>query len=597
MSSSEEAALTREGQAGGVTVAGAEGQGHISSTLPGALPGLSTAGLDDLLREVLRRVGDVLEGQRRLRLLLDAVVNLAGDLSLGSVLSRIVEAAADLAEADYAALGVLGAGPDRRLRAFVTHGLSDEQRVSIGDLPRGHGLLGQIIDDPRPLRIHDIAAHPASYGFPPNHPPMHSFLGVPVRSGDRVFGNLYLTEKRGGGDFTEDDEAIVVALAAAAGVVVENARLYEEAARREAWLEATAAVTATLSAGDADREGLQALVDRARKVASADVVSLLVRGEHGALEVQAVSGVPATESDRWLVPDGPSLAGLAANGGKTVVVEDVAEDPRAAVLRPPGWPEIGPVILVPLGLSGGITGALSLAWTPEHVSYFRDVDARLPARFAQQAGLALQVARARKNQQKIAVFEDRDRIARDLHDLVIQRLFAVGLTLESSARLSGQPEVRQRVGTAVDDIDATIKEIRRSIFGLNVSETSTDLRATVTDLVRRSAKVLGFTPTVTWDGPVDTVVPGYIGSELLAVLGEALTNISRHAQASRATVALSAGDDIALTVADDGIGMPEGVKESGMQNMRERAEGLGGTCVIESTPQAGTTVRWVVPRG
>ncbi|NUS53199.1 MAG: GAF domain-containing protein, partial [Nocardioidaceae bacterium] len=201
---------------------------------------LASARLDDLLRAVLGRVDQVVDDQRRLRLLLDAVVTIAADLSLDSVLSRIVEVAAELSGARYVALGVLGSGPERRLRAFVTYGVDADRRARIGDLPRGHGLLGLIIDRPEPLRLHDIAEHPASYGFPPHHPPMRSFLGVPVRIRDQVFGNLYLTEKSGDGDFTEADEAIVVALAAAAGVVVENARLYEEAARREQWLHATA---------------------------------------------------------------------------------------------------------------------------------------------------------------------------------------------------------------------------------------------------------------------------------------------------------------------------------------------------------------------
>ena len=175
---------------------------------------LSDTGLDDLLRELLGRVQGVLDEQARWRLLLDAVVTMGADLSLDRLLSRIVAIAGDLAGAQYAALGVLGPGPDR-LRTFITHGLSQTQVNEIGDLPTGHGLLGLIIDRPEPLRLHDIAEHPASYGFPPGHPPMKSFLGVPVRIRDRVFGNLYLTEKVGGGDFTEQDEAIVVALAAA----------------------------------------------------------------------------------------------------------------------------------------------------------------------------------------------------------------------------------------------------------------------------------------------------------------------------------------------------------------------------------------------
>ena len=190
--------------------------------------------LDDLLREVLERVQAVLDEQARLRLLLDAVVTMAADLSLDGVLSRIVAIASRLADAQYAALGVLDTSPGRRLRTFVHHGMDRRHGHRDRRPAHGLGLLGLLIDEPAPLRLHDIAEHPASYGFPPHHPPMSSFLGVPVRIRDKVFGNLYLTEKAGGGDFTDQDEAIVVALAAAAGVAIENAQLYEEAARARA---------------------------------------------------------------------------------------------------------------------------------------------------------------------------------------------------------------------------------------------------------------------------------------------------------------------------------------------------------------------------
>ena len=226
-----------------------EGPPAQSPSPSSVLPPLSGAGLDDLLRETLVRVDGVMQDQRRLRLLLDAVVGIAADLSLDSVLARIVQVASELADARYAALGVLGGGSEQPLRAFIHHGISEGERQLIGDLPSGHGLLGLIIDRPEPLRLHDIAEDPASYGFPEHHPEMRSFLGVPVRIGDRVFGNLYLTEKAGAGDFTEQDEAVVVALAAAAGVVIENALLYEEGARREQWLEATAEIAGSLVGG------------------------------------------------------------------------------------------------------------------------------------------------------------------------------------------------------------------------------------------------------------------------------------------------------------------------------------------------------------
>ena len=552
-------------------------------------------GLDELLRAVLTRVDEVLDDQRRLRLLLDAVVTISADLSLDGVLERIVEVTAELADAKYVALGVLGAGPERRLRAFITHGVDGVTRTRIGDLPTGHGLLGLIIDEPTPLRLHDISKHPASYGFPEHHPPMHSFLGVPVRSGEHVFGNLYLTEKQGGSDFSEQDETIVVALAAAAGVVIENARLYEEAARREHWLQATAELSASLADGLKREDALQAMADRCRAIAQADVVAIAVAGAGTDLALQIASGapVPVGQAGPVLSAEG-SLVGQVVHTGKSLVVPDVRTHPGAAPL-PPGWPTIGPVIIVPMKAGEHVEGAMSLGWTPDRAAFFHDVDPRLPERYAEQAALALQVARARLDRERLAVFEDRDRIGRDLHDLVIQRLFAVGLSLENSSRMVDQPEVRQRVGDAVDDIDETIKEIRRSIFALSAADQSRDLRVAVGDVVERAAKVLGFVPTLRFDGPVNSAVPDAVAPHLLAVLGEALTNVARHAAASHTSVTLSVGDDVVLTVADDGRGLPPDATESGLRNLRDRASALGGDCDLSSGEGGGTTLTWRVP--
>lgn len=563
-----------------------------------ALAPLSSAGLDDLLRVLLERVEDILDDQKRLRLLLDAVVGIAADLSFDSVLARIVSVARELVGARYAALGVLGYGPNPGLRAFIHDGISDEARQRIGELPRGHGLLGLIIDQPEPLRLHDIADHPASYGFPAHHPPMRTFLGVPVRIGDRVFGNLYLTEKAGGGDFTEQDEAMVVALGAAAGVVIENARLYEEAARREQWLAATAEITSALSGGAGRVDALQVVADRAREIGLADVACVIVRGKGDELDLQAVSGVGSpTDPGELRLSLGASLAGTVIESGESLVLDDVRQDPRAARAQTPaGWPELGPVIIVPLQAAATLEGVLSLAWTPDRATAFREVDARMPERYAAQAALALQAARAREDQEKLAVFEDRDRIGRDLHDLVIQRLFAIGLGLENTGRMSQQPDVQERVSGAVDDIDETIKDIRRSIFALSAVHQSADIRSAVTEMVERSRKVLGFTPVLRFEGPVNTAVTSHTAPHLLAVLGEALSNVAKHAGAAQTVVTLTAGRDVVLTVHDDGRGLDPEATQSGLRNMRERAEDLGGGFSVESASGAGTVVTWSVPR-
>lgn len=514
---------------------------------------LGAVEFEELVREVRDRMHGAIDQQARLQLLLDAVLTISADLSLDGVLSRIVAIASRLVDAQYAALGVLSAGRQRRLRTFVHHGISGELAAQIGDLPTGHGLLGLIIDRPEPLRLHDIAEHPASYGFPEHHPPMSSFLGVPVRIRDRVFGNLYLTEKVGGGDFTTQDEEIVVALAAAAGVAIENARLYEETTTRETWALATAALGPALADPDPAEEPVADLVAQARELAGADAAWAEIVSEEGKQQELAHCGA------------------------------DVRGDG-------------GPVLTVPFAPSSGSSGTLSLAWSPEHEDRYYALDAKLVAAFAEQAALSLQLAEAREDQRRLAVFEDRDRIGRDLHDLVIQRLFAVGLGLQGATRQVQRPEVAARIEQAVDDLDATIKDIRRAIFGLSSLESAGDVQAEVTRLVDRAAATLKFRPSLSFEGPVRTLVPDDIVPDLLAVLAEGLSNASRHAEATAVQVVLEAGERVVLTVRDNGRGMSGAVAESGLANIRARAEQRGGTLVVESANGRGTALVWSVPR-
>jgi signal transduction histidine kinase len=559
---------------------------------------MSDVDFEDLLHEVLNRVNGALDEQERLRLLLDAVVSMAADLSLDGVLARIVEIARGLTGANYAALGVLNSGTEKGLRTFLHRGMDPVQVEEIGALPTGHGLLGLLIDRPEPLRLHEIASHPQSFGFPPGHPPMRSFLGVPVRIRERVFGNLYLTEKAGGGDFSVEDEHVVIALAAAAGVAIENARLYEEAHRREEWLAASVEISAVLSGtgtGESGEEALQLIADRARQVAAADVAWIVV-GTEGDLTVRTVSGPPVSPRDLDGVRLDKSLAREVLVSGQPLVVENMAKDDRAVTLSHiRGWPEVGPAIVVPLRTDDVVVGTLALGWEPQNEQSFREVDARLPANFAEQAALALQVLRSRDAERRLAVFEDRDRIGRDLHDLVIQHLFAVGLSLQSVSRISEVPQVRERIESAVDDLDATIRDIRRSIFALGSSPGTADLQTELTQMVDRAAATLKFRPTLQLDGPLRTLVGEDVAPHLLAVLGETLSNASRHARASRIAVTVHAGEELRLVVADNGVGMPEDLAESGLRNIRDRAGELGGTCTVDTTTGGGTTVSWTVP--
>jgi signal transduction histidine kinase len=534
---------------------------------------LSRVRLDELLQEMQNRVGDIVTSRERLRALLDAVVGIGTDLDLNSTLQRIVEAACALADARYGALGVLA--PDRNsLSDFVTHGIDPAAHAKIGDLPHGRGVLGLLITEPRPVRLPDITRHPNSYGFPPNHPPMHSFLGVPVRTRDQIFGNLYLAEKRTAAQFTEDDEEIVVALAAAAGVAIDNARLYELAQRRQRWLAAAAEITGVLLGTVRRTEALRLIARRAREVADADMVLvLLFESESDRYRIEVVEG------------------GDPAMTGKALPAFDdsyrLVENLREAAEWPGPVPD-GPALVAPL--KSGSQGVLIVSG-PASTD-----DASLLSTFADQAALALERARAQEERELLAVLEDRERIARDLHDVVIQRLFATGMQLQGAMAPGVRPEVVNRINAAVDDLDATIKDIRRSIFELRAPVGAT-LRTELRDTCDAALDTLGFRPTLETSGPVESAVPDDIVPELMAVLREALSNVARHAQARSVRVSVRVADrNVILRVEDDGVGADPALARGGLVNMGERAGDLGGE--FEIGPRAdgpGTLLLWRVP--
>ncbi|WP_456249827.1 GAF domain-containing protein [Longispora urticae] len=557
----------------------------VSSVL--GLNALSQTGLDELLQELLSRVGDVMTSRERLRSLLDAVVGIGTDLELRATLERITQAACELTDAEYGALGVIG--PDRTLVEFITHGMDPATHALIGDLPSGHGVLGLLIEDPRPIRLPDIAAHPRAYGFPAGHPPMHTFLGVPVRIRDTVYGNLYLSEKRGGGPFTDDDEEIMVALAVAAGAAIDNARLYAQSRRRQRWLEATTETSAVILS-DTDRaDALRLVAARAREVAEAHLTMILLYDpDGGRLVVEVADGGPGAALEGFAVPADHGEISTMIAGRHLAVVEDLG---RAAT-----WPvpvSTGTALLVPLVADDTLLGVLAVAYEPGGVAFAGGPDVALVETFAGQAALALVRARARDESGLLAVLGDRERIARDLHDVVIQRLFAAGMQLQSAARLADRPEVADRIDAVVDDLDGTIRDIRGAIFELR-APAAADLRTRVRDLVEEAGTTLGLRPTLTLDGPVDSAVPDKIRPDLLAVLREALSNVARHARAGRVAVTLRvAPDGLTLTVVDDGVG--GAVPRGGLLNLAERAEGLGGGFEVADVEPTGTRLTWWVP--
>ncbi len=549
---------------------------------------LSRVRLDELLSEMLDRVGDVMASRERLSALLDAVVGIGSNLDLSSTLRRIVTAACRLAGARYGALGVIG--PDRLLVEFITDGIDEQTHRQIGDEPTGRGVLGLLIDEPHPVRLRDIAEHPRSYGFPPNHPVMRGFLGVPVRVRDQVFGNLYLTEKRNGGEFTEEDEETVVALAVAAGVAIDNARMYAAAGYRQRWLEATAEITTVLLGEVHQASALQLVARRVSEVAGAEqVLVLLPDPEQGTLRIEVCH------------PAAPRLAGTSLGTGGTLLAEILAESRAQLVPRldaAANWPapvSTGPALITPLASDSGVMGLLAVARAADRPR-FEDIDVSMLATFAGQATLALELARAQEQREALVLVADRERIARDLHDVVIQRLFATGLQLQSTARMTGKPEVEQRINDAVDNLDNTIRDIRSAIFELHTPAAG-GLRTDIRGTVDAAAASLGFRPELRLDGPIDSAVPLESRPDLLAVLREALSNVVRHARASQVQISVSVlGGDLRLVIRDDGTGVPEDLDErSGLANMRRRAQDRGGRFAVSAASPTGTVVDWSVP--
>ncbi|NJP33394.1 sensor histidine kinase [Micromonospora thermarum] len=551
---------------------------------------LSRVRLDELLQEMLDRVGEVVTSRERLRALLDAVVGIGTDLDLRSTLQRIVESACGLAGARYGALGIVGR--DRMLHDFITHGIDAELHAKIGDLPHGRGVLGLLIDDPRPVRMPDITQHPKSYGFPPHHPPMHSFLGVPVRIRDQVFGNLYLAEKQGAAEFTEDDEEIVVALAAAAGVAIENARLYALAHRRERWLAATAEITSLLLGEVRRTDALSLVARRAREVAEAELALVLLYdpdADRFTVEVVDGAGEQAAALVGTVVPAAEtSFAGAVTEGRHDQVADLAHAAPWPALLH------TGPAVVSPLATADTLHGVLVVAHHPDHGGTSDD-DLALLGSFAGQAALAMERARGQEERELLVVLEDRERIARDLHDVVIQRLFATGLQLQSAVPMSARPEVAKRINAAVDDLDATIKDIRRTIFELR-TPMSAALRTEIREAVEVAAESLGFRPALELAGPIDSAVPDEVRPDLTAVLREALSNAVRHAQAHHVAVAVRVdAGQVAVTVTDDGVGCDPAAARGGLVNLRERAERHGGTFEVRPVAPHGTRLHWCVP--
>ncbi len=555
---------------------------------------LSQARLRDLLTEVQNRVEDIVAGNKgRMEGLLEAVLVVSSGLELDATLRQIVKAATDLVGARYGALGVLG--DDGMLTQFVHSGIDDATRDLIGPLPTGHGVLGVVIEAAKPLRLEELSMHPASIGFPPNHPPMRNFLGVPVKARGEVFGRLYLTEKADGRAFDEDDEVVLSALAAAAGIAVENARLYEELRRRQRWLEAAGEITVELLDGTDASDALRLVATRAQELTGAEFTFIALpepadgSAEVTELRIAVCVGVGGEAITGTLIPVDGSTMGAVYRDHVPRNVATLARDPSGDLVS-----RFGPALALPLGTSEPISGVL-LTVRAAGAPLFEEHQLQVVASFADQAALALQRAENQLARRQLAILSERDRIARDLHDQVIQRLFAVGLAMHGTHRRATTPEVADRLNEHIDQLHEVIQDIRATIFDLHAGTThTTTLRSVLQKATAELTADSSVHVSIRISGPLE-VVPAVLAEHAEAVVREAVSNVVRHAGAGELTVTVSVEDDLVISVTDDGIGMPATVARSGLHNLNRRARESGGTCTLERPENGGTRLVWSAP--
>jgi signal transduction histidine kinase len=533
--------------------------------------------------------------EERKDLLLQAGLALSSDLSLETVLQRIVELATRVTGARYGALGVLG--PDRLIHEFITTGMDDDTRRAIGHYPTGGGILGVLIETEEPLRLPEISRDPRSVGFPPHHPPMKSFLGAPVKALGRVYGNIYLTEKQDAAEFSAEDEEDLMVLATQAGIAIANAQLYAETKLRARWLDASAEIMTAILSNTPIEQVLDTAASRARELVGGDLATIATPDEAGDLEVVAASGLLADDlvGTRFSADD--SLSGESIRTRAAVVLEDASGDPhRDQPIVRAGT--VGPALLVPLTQGESAFGSLTVA-NAVGGRQFRDQDVRVVTSFASQASIALEYARVRGELERLVVLEDRERIAKELHDGVIQALFAVGMGLQGTAMLAGDEGLAHRIEGAVTELDRVIRDLRNYIFGLRPGILADrQLGQALQDLAADFESKSGVTMVVDIDGEAAAELASRAG-DVVQLVREALSNVGRHAAAVTCRVSLRRQDGrVVLEIDDDGSGFdPEAAHGTGngLRNLADRAEALGGTLRIESIPGEGATVRLEVP--
>jgi signal transduction histidine kinase len=531
-------------------------------------------------------------------LLLEAGLALSSERSLSAILQRIVELATQLTDARYGAIGVLG--PDGGISQFVYTGITPEQRAAIGPLPVGKGILGALIADARPLRLRDFHSDPRSTGFPPNHPPMRSFLGAPVTARGRVFGNIYLTEKQGADEFDTQDERALLVLAAQAGVAIENAHLYQELEVRVRRLDALHDISAAIVQGQEPDEVVGLVARHARALLRADLASMAVPSrDRQQLTVLTADGAEAESIIGEVFPMEGSVSGDAITGGRMVVLQDAAVDDRVAqpVVRSGAF---GPALFMPLAARGEPFGTLLLARRRGREP-FEAAEVRLAELFAGQAAGVLEQARLQREVHRLEQLEDRERIARELHDGTVQALFTVGLGLQGTASLVAEPEAARRIQGAVEELDRVIRDLRNYIFGLEPGVLAQrQLDQALEELVEEFQNRTGVVAIAEID-PDAAAALAQDAPEVVQLVREALSNVSRHAEAATCRVSLNRDPDanvVRLEIDDDGRGFDPAAATTtgrGLGNLRARTARLGGRAEIIGVPGEGTTVRIAIP--
>jgi signal transduction histidine kinase len=517
------------------------------------------------------RLADLAKSRDRLQGLLDAVVAVGAGLELEGTLNRIVRIAVELVDARYGALGVVGPDDQELLTEFVYVGVDDRR-------------LGVLIENPHPMRDAQEVAPT-------------SVLGAPIQVRGELFGNLYLTEKRGGGTFTEDDDIVLKGLAAAAGVAVENARLFEESRLRERFMEALGEVNSHLLGGGSSQDALTLIARRAHELSKADCTLILLSDgvPPEQVVIRAASGDCRSAVLGISMPaDEPPVVGMFDMRGAELI-------PDLSALLPDEWrrglgADYGPAVAVPLRAGNVVSGVLVAMRVKGGARFVRE-HVPLLASFADQAAFALELAAKHRQQRELDVLADRDRIAGDLHDHVIQRLFATGMSLQGTVRRITDPGVRRRVGRAVEQLDETVREIRTSIFDLHTTGTdgAGSLRRRMLDIVEELSADSDVSPSVRISGAVDTLVPEDLAAHATAVLREAVSNAIRHSHAGEIVVTVEAAADLIIDVVDDGIGLPPGVARSGLLGVERRATKCGGMAVVVPGPERGTRLTWRAP--